>query len=214
MENSKKMTLWERTIGIFINPGCVFEDLKQHKSIVFPFLLLLLAQPIFYIIRYPAYVKFMGEYTGISNPNDLQQMVISGIIIRGVWLVAVWIISSLIMFGFSKILRQQGTFKQILSTNGYAYIVIIPMLIIMSIVGQFTGDLLINFSPAVFVPHLKGTALYGVLRFFCIFFVWQQILMGVGYYKVTKMSKPKVIFIIAVTLVIQFFVNFEGLKYL
>lgn len=212
MENSEKMTLWERTIGIFIEPGRVFEDLKQHQSIIYPFLLLLLAQPLFYLIRFPAYVEFMREYTGITDSNDLQQAVISGIIMRGVLLVVGWIVSSLLMFGFSKISGGQGTLKQILSTNGYAYIVIIPMLVIMAIAGQFTGDLLINFSPAVFIPQLKGTVLYGVLRFFCMFFIWQHILMAVGFYKVTKMSKPKTVFIIIVILAIQLIINLEGLK--
>ncbi|HEX2927170.1 MAG TPA: YIP1 family protein [Ruminiclostridium sp.] len=212
MEDSKKMTFWGRVLGMYIHPVRVIEDLKQRTSIIFPFLLLLLAQPAYYLIRYPAYLRFMEGITGTHDSSALTKLAVNGVITRGVGLVAGWLVGSLLMFGFTKLVGGQGTLKQLLTANGYAYLAIIPMLIIMGIAGVFTGELLINFSPAVFIPQLRGTTLYGILRFFCAFFVWQHVLMVVGFYKVSNTTKLKSIFIVVIIMVIEFFVNFPMLK--
>ena len=212
MEDSKKMSFWERVLGMYTHPVRVIEDLKQRTNIIFPFLLLLLAQPVYYLIRYPAFLRFTESTSGTHEASELSKLAVNGIIMRGVGLVVGWIVGSLLMFGFTKLIGGQGTLKQLLTVNGYAYLAIIPMLIIMGIAGVFTGELLINFSPSVFIPQLRGTNLYGVLRFFCGFFVWQHVLMVVGFYKVSNTTKAKSILIVLVIMAIEFYMNFPMLK--
>lgn len=205
----ENISLTEQITGIFIKAPSIMKDLCKKPKILFPVLLLLFAQPIFYIIRYPAYLKFIEKSSGQSDPNILNQIAISGIFAHTIKNILVWIISSLLMLGFVKIIQGAGTFKQILSVNGYAYLAIIPGMIIMIIVGQFTGDLLIDFSPAFFFQSLKGTVLYGVLRSFCLFFVWQHILMAIGFYVVSKSKKS--ILIVILVYILELFMNLPNL---
>lgn len=214
MENFKKMTLWQKVYGTYFKPVQVFENLKEkgRGNILLPFLLLLLGHPLFYLIRFPAYSDFVELNSGQSDPQVLKRLVIMGIILQGVKLVAGWFVGSILMFGFAKLSGGEGTFRQLLSTNGFAFLPIILMLIIMTVIGPFKGELLINFSPAVFIPHLKGTLLYGIARFFCAFFVWENVLMVIGYCKITNSSRAKSIFIVCVVALIQLFVNLPGLR--
>lgn len=195
MENEniyiEQMTLGERISSLYKQPGKLMEYLREYPTILFPALLLLLTRPIFYLICFPGYLDFVEEMFHVTSEDQLASQAVMGMVFDVGMLFLVWIVNTTVLFLYSKLMKGSGTFKQILSTTGYAYLAVIPMLIIMT-VGYFnTGNLTMNFSPAMFIPGLRGTALYGVLRGFCVFSIYQNVMIGVGFHKVSKLSKGK-----------------------
>jgi Yip1 domain. len=216
MENEKiyseQMTLGERISSLYKQPGKLMENLQRYPTILFPVFLLLLARPIYYLICYPGYLNFVKEMFNITNDELLNQQAVKGMFFDVGMLLVVWIVNTIVMYLYSKFMKGSGTFKQFLSTNGYAYLAVIPMLLIM-IVGYFNnGNLTMNFSPSIFIKESKGTVIYGILRGFCIFAIYQNIMMGIGFYKVSKLSKIKSAAIIIVIFLSWVAFNFPYLR--
>lgn len=209
---SEQMSLGERISSLYKQPGKLMENLQKYPTILFPVLLLLLARPIYYLICYPGYLDFIKEMFHVTNDELLNQQAVMGMFFDVGMLFAVWIVNTTVMYLYSKLMKGSGTFKQFLSTSGYAYLAVIPMLIIMT-VGYFnTGNLTMNFSPSIFIKGSKGTAIYGILRGFCVFSIYQNIMMGIGFYKVSKLSKIKSAAIIIVIFLSWVAFYFPSLK--
>ncbi|MCP4147502.1 MAG: hypothetical protein GY757_07110 [bacterium] len=207
------MTIWEKIYKVLFKPSELFDYIENKPSILFPLVVLIVSMPLFFLIRYDDYLAFVGKMLNTTDPEEIRQMGVMGLIFRPAGLVVTWLVSSALMLGFTKIVKGEGTFKHFLSVNGYAYFTHLPMLLIMTAAGFFTGELLINFSPAIFIPHMKGTFLYAFLRIFCMFFLWQHILMIVGFCKISKTGIGKSILIVLIIFAIEFGVNFQQLKF-
>lgn len=211
-EYSKKMNLGQRVLSFYKQPIRFMEYLEKNPNILFPVLLLLLARPIYYLICYPGYLNFVKEMFNVTNDELLGSQAIMGMFFDVAMLFIVWMVNSSVMYLYSKYMKGSGSLKQFLTINGYSYLAVIPSILIM-IIGYFNnGSLTMNFSPAMFIMELKGTSIYGILRGFCMFSVLQNTIMGIGFYKVSKLSKAKSAAIIIVIFLSWLAFYFPSLK--
>lgn len=203
-----KQSLAKVVGNVYLRCGEGMEQIIDNPRIVFPILITFLTPLLFYMFSFKAYVPFLGVLQGIDDMNKVNDMAKVGVFLNAFQNMFMWLFRTLLIFIFIKCLKLEGSFKQVLSITGFAYLTIVPMMIIMCIAGQFTGNLFVNFSVAVFFPALKGTFLYGFLRGLCIFMIWQHVVIGIGCWKLTKSKALK--WFVVVIFFLQVFMNIQN----
>ena len=226
--NAAKMGFFQRVIGVIVSPSETMKDLIAKPRVLFATLLTALSMLGLYLIRFQMYKDFMKTTMELTLANSNKQLtpeqiqsampitVITGLIGTPIGSVLAWIVGAAILFGLIKLFKGEGKFKQYLAITGYAYVIMFLYILLSAIVSFFSGSLLLDSSVTnitnLFLPDLKGTYVYGVLRGIDFFTIWHYIVIGIGITLVSKLSKPKVYSIILIIYIASILIGANNLK--
>lgn len=209
---SKNMSLVQLVYCTYFKCGKAMEEVIINNRFMFCILLNFLVPVLFYAVSFKANLAWISSTQGVTDPELCRKIAFVSIGVSGVQNVALWFLRALLIFILLKVLRAKGTFRQVMAICGIAYLAIVPMMLVMGIAGQFTGDMFINFSPAVFIPQMRGTMLYGLIRGLCLFFMWEHVLIAIGLIRLT--GKKRTVLACAAVYLIQIFINMPNMMYM
>jgi hypothetical protein len=206
-----KMSFIKRVIGVVCYPGKVMQSLKQKPRVLFGILLTAITTLVAVLAIYPMFMEFLennltSTYAAMNVEVSDQQMDMvlsiskfSAFVFGPIFALILMMLEALYLWVASKILKGQGSFKQILSVTGYSAVIAaiasIVSIIYTWIVGTYSDVSLT--SLASLLPSMKGTFLFGALRVVEVFTIWQFVVIGIGYKTITKLSNKKVFIVIA-----------------
>lgn len=206
------MSLVQLIYCTYFKCGKAMDEVINNNRLLFSTLLNFLVPVLFYAVSFQANLSYISSTQGVTDPVLCRKIALVSIGVSGVQNVVLWLLRALLIFILLKILQTKGTFRQVLAICGIAYLAIVPMMLIMGIAGLFTGDMFINFSPAVFIPQLRGTMLYGFIRGFCLFFIWEHVLITIGLIRLTE--KKRSVLVCAAVYLIQIIINMPNMMYM
>jgi hypothetical protein len=218
----KKMNIFQRIIGIILSPGKVMDSLAEKPRVIFPLIMIAVAQLAFYLVRLPLYQDFLRQATGASSamvesltgtkmtPEMIELGVNRGTqqiyYMTPISALFMWLVISVVFFAIFKIAGGQGKFKAYLSVTGYAYIISVLYLILALAVSFFTNSLHLLMpltSLGNLLPEsMKGNFLYGVVKGIDIFAIWYYAVIAIGLTSVSGFKKRTVYAIVAVVFVV------------
>ncbi|PYG88424.1 Yip1-like protein [Ruminiclostridium sufflavum DSM 19573] len=207
-----KMNFIKRVFGVMFFPGKVMQSLEKKPRVLFGLLLAALSPVALILLTFPMYMEYMRAKLEITYANmdidvTAQQMdsimsmsKYSSLIGGAIGAVALMLIEALVLWGLVKIFKGEGRYKQVLSVLGYTGVIAAVSVIVMIISVQLTGSFSeVSFtSLASFLPDMKGSFFYGAAKMIEIFSIWQYIVLGIGLSSVSKLSKNKIIIIVAI----------------
>lgn len=188
-----------------------FHNRKAMESIcikhrwLFLMILNILVPIVFYSFNWRGYLQYLQQIEIIENADLSVKYLVVLIAAGGIYNIFICLIRSILIFITLIAESPYITFKQIMAINGLSYLAVVPMIIIMAIEGRITGKLLMNFSPAVLFADLRGSYLYGWLRGFCLFIIWQYMMIGNGVLQLT--GKRKSLLCVAAVFVLYIMIN-------
>ena len=195
--NKNQVSTFKITRDVYFNCSKAMDELIKSPRILFPILLSIIVPFLFFTLSKEAFIPYYKEMAHIATLEEARETMFVGVLVNVLQNVFMLFVRAIVLFGLFKAFKLKGSFKQVLAITGFSYLAIVPMMIIMCIAGQFTGELFINFSPAIFIQSIKGTNLYGFVRGLCIFFIWQHSIIAFGTYRLTK-SKKAILFVIII----------------
>ena len=203
-----RMNVFQRIAGIILSPAETMKNIVEKPGVIFPILAYGLGMLALYLIRFPLYQELLKHQMelGLAKSNTqltpeqlnsaMKIAAISGLVATPITSLAMWIIITAIVFGIIKLFKGQGSFKQVASVIGYAYVITLAYILLCLIVSFFTGKLLLDTSLAnitnLVLPDLKGSFVYGIIRGIDLFVIWQYVVMAIGIVTLSKLSKSKV----------------------
>lgn len=206
-----KMNFIQRVFGVIGSPEKTMQSLEQKPRILFALLLSILTPVVIIISVLPMFKEYTRgalettyenmniEATAEQIDQALNITTITGLAGGGVFAVALWLFGALILWGIIKILKGEGSYKQILSVTGYAAVISVLGAIITIITTRLTGvysEVSIT-SLATILPDMKGNFIYGVAKSLEVFSIWKYIVIAIGVATVSKLDKKKAYIIVA-----------------
>jgi hypothetical protein len=226
--NTKRISFWERLVGVIISPKETMEDLVNKPRVLFPFFIVAFGSLIFYLIRLPLYKEMInrslelqlqesGSQFSSGQSGFIQNVgIIGGLIGTSIASLVIWLIVAFAFFLLIKVFKGEGKFKQYLSILGYSYVINALYLMISLFVSYFSNNLFFDSSIAsiveIFAPNLKGSLIYGVLRGIDLFGIWQYIVISLGMASLSKISKEKVYLITALIYTVSILLNADNMS--
>lgn len=225
-EPNPAMSFPARLAGIIFSPQETMVDLSIRPRIAFPIVAMVLALPLFYILRYPMFVEFTRKIMEASMQGQAAQLPPGQLDALMQWIPAVqigtapisvlisWVIVAAIFFGLIKLFKGEGRFVQLLSITGYAYTIYMLYLLVSLLVSFFSGELMLNDSLALLAPGLQGSYMYGLLRGIDFFGLWRYIVIIIGITAVSKLNYGKSIGIVALVYIPTVLIEAFSLKWM
>ena len=226
----KGMNFIQRVAGIIHSPGKVMENLAAKPRVIFPLIMIAVAQVAFYLSRFELYKDFLRQSAMASSgftesltgtkltpemiEQTLPQSITMGLITTPLGSLFMWLLTTVILFAIFKIAGGQGKFKAYLSVVGYAYVISALYLVITAVVSFFTNSLhvLIPLTSIanVFPAEMKGNFLYGMIKGIDLFSIWYYCVIAIGMTVVSGFKKRTVYSIIAGVFVIGLLIAGAG----
>lgn len=223
----EKLNFLERIYGILFKPSITIKNLIYKPKLIYPFFAKVFGIIIFYILHYSIYERHIRELvknqltqanTGFSSQEInlaiklAPKSVITSTIINNLisWLFIVFALYAIIKW----VLKGKADMPQLISITGYAYTPVLIYFFICYIAAFFTGQLFIDMSPALLIPSLKGTTIYGFLRSIDPFMVWQFVIIAIGLKMSSGLKKSDVYWVTAFIFIITIFINIDYYKLL
>ncbi|SHE37254.1 Yip1 domain-containing protein [Thermoanaerobacter uzonensis DSM 18761] len=226
-EDIKNLNFLERIYGILFKPSITIKNLMYQPKLVYPAIVKIVGIVFLYILRYPVYERHIRELLKmrLSQPDagftpqeiDLAiklapKSVITSTLINNT---LSWIFIVLALYAVIKwVFRGKADVAQLFSITGYAYTPVLIYFLICFIASFFTGQLLVDMSPALLFPLLKGTTIYGFLRSIDPFMVWQFVIIAIGIKMSSGIKKSDVYWVTAFAFLVTVFVNIDYYKLL
>ncbi|HEX9062536.1 MAG TPA: Yip1 family protein [Clostridia bacterium] len=217
----------KRVIGIIVSPGETMKVLIAKPRILFPIILMAVSMLGFYLLRFDLYKDFLKQAMEMqlaNNPNLTRESIesimpittVSGLIGAPFGVLLNWVIISAILFGIMKFFKGEGSFKQYLSITGYSYVIMFIFIILSAVSSYFTNSIMFNSSLTnitnLFMPDIKGSYLYGILRGVDFFTIWHYVVIGIGIALVSKVSKSKVYSVLSLIFIATVLIGAFNLK--
>jgi hypothetical protein len=226
----KGLNFIQRVAGIIHSPGKVMENLSAKPRVIFPLIMIAIAQLAFYLLRFDLYKDFLRQsalassgfaesLTGVKLTPEmiektLPQSIISSFITTPLGTLFMWLLTTVILFAIFKIAGGQGKFKAYLSVTGYAYVISALYLVITAVVSFFTNNLHLMIPLTslanVFPAEMKGNFLFGMIKGIDLFSIWYYCVIAIGMTAVTGFKKRTVYSIIAGVFVIGLLIAGAG----
>jgi hypothetical protein len=220
---SKKMSFFQRALGIILSPSQTMRDLEEKPRILFPILLMALSMPVLYLLRLPLFQDTIRKTMemAISQQSNAQvtteQMdmmikigTITGLAGAPAGVLVMWLVYSAILFAIVKIFKGEGSFKQYCSITGYAYLITLLYLIVTLLASFFTNSIQLDSSLMIlkdFIPadsmsvFMRGFILT-ILKAFDVFGIWHYIVVATGVAVVGKLPNKKAYMAVAILFVL------------
>jgi len=229
-EHQSNMNFFQRLIGIIVSPIKTIDDLIEKPRILFPILSMGFGLLVLYLLRYELYTEYvhealvrslesMGQTLAPEQIEAYLQMTVPiSLISSAIVPIITWFVITAVIFGVVKIFKGEGSFKQYLSILGYAGVVTLLYYIICIATSFMTGKLMLDASLTnitnLFMPDIRGTYVYGIIRSIGLFSIWYYALVAVGVARLSKISKEKVFSMVTVIFIIEVLVNAMENRYL
>ena len=226
-EDIKNLNFLERIYGILFKPSITIKNLMYQPKLVYPAIVKIGGIVFLYLLRYPVYVKHIRELLKMRlsqpdagfTPQEIElamklapKSVITSTLINNLlsWLFVVLAVYAIIKWIF----RGRAEVSELFSITGYAYTPVLIYFIICFIASFFTGQLLVDMSPALLFPSLKGTTTYGFLRSIDPFMIWQFVIVWIGIKMSSRMNNSDVTWVTVFAFLVTVFVNIDYYKLL
>jgi Yip1 domain len=210
-----KKSVFERITGVFFAPEETFADIARKPDVIWPLVILTVVAIISAILITPrmdldAMMSYQAEVMQKKNPNmsdaDIERMApfvkatskVMGYI-SPILMIAGYVLIAVVLWGAFRLMGGEGDFKQAFSTTLWAHF---PRMVLGAIIGtvivMLRGSVdpmqiatVIKTSPAFIADFKEQPVLYALLASFDIFALWTLFLLGVGFSKVSRLSKGK-----------------------
>jgi len=237
-EDVKKMNFFQRIIGVIVSPGETMKSIIAKPSVVIPIIFTAIVPVLIYLMRFSLYMDnanaaakkvakrmadFYIEHLNIKmTPEQIANMSkvnpITTFISIAIGALLAWFVGTVILFALIKIFRGKGSFKQVISISIYSYVILLLGTLITVLVSFITGSIKLDLSLGIFSDQIlsgqQGTFLFGfmytVLSSISIFAIWNYIVVGIGTYHLSKLSKTKVVIILSIIFVL--YLLFTGIS--
>lgn len=206
----EELSLVQRLIGIFTQPGRVFNYLRSKPDFVIPLIITILMSIFSSYMVYDVALDDSIQRIEQSEKFSEQQKdkMIENIESRrlGVWrtvsivafptvgvVVIVLLVTLIFWFVGNVVLGGKATFKQLLSAYSYSWLIYgIPGALVSTWLILQYQTLKIPINLAALMPESAGgTALYRFLESVDIFTVWFLIVFGIGFATMYRFSRQK-----------------------
>lgn len=229
VENQEENTMgmFQRIIGIYLSPYETMKSIISKPGIILPLIVMTVGVLGLMYVQYDLYIDYMSRMMemAVQEKNQViltheQAVMTSKMVFYFTPLssLVMWFAGAAILFGILKIFKGQGKYKQYLSVTGYAYLIPIASMAIVDVVAIFSGNLNLDMSLAnivtLFVPDMKGTYFYGVLRGIGLFEVWMYTVIAIGVCELSKVDKRIVYGLIGLGFTISVFMNAGSYKFM
>jgi len=204
--------VFERIAGVLFAPADAFEEIARRPGAIAPLILFILAGYASSFIVIPrldidAITTAQQDAMRKKNPNvsqaDLDRMARIGTSFNKVilWaapvlLVVIYVIIAAVLLLAFRLMGGEGTFHQALSATLYAWIPLLILSIITTIVvlvrGSFdptTAATLVMSNPAFLVDMKEQPVLYSLLSSLDVFTIWTLVLLAFGFAALARMAR-------------------------
>ncbi len=217
-EKNPQMGLWQRLVGIITRPGATLAAVVEKPTILWPALVISLANLALYIVTAPKMQQFMlwsfenmpkDKYTAEQLAGMKAYLTSTSVYVNGATMVimpfVIWLVMAL-MFKFLNLFTgNEAPFK-----NLYAVAVItnIPILIgsalrsVMVAMSPAENYMTVTTSAALALPKGETGALFAVLSSIDPFYFWSLALMAMGAALVLKTTVKKTGFAVLIAWVL------------
>lgn len=203
-----KMSPLTKIVGVFTNPGAVFENLRMHPDWLIPVLISLLITLAFSFLTQDIMLEFQKEaiYENTLIPEEYKDTAIEqmenktpmrrnlesfgGSIVQ---IILVYLIgaAAFMMFG-NFILGGKASYKQVFSMFSWAGLIGCLELLVKLPMMLAKGSVHVYTSLAVLMDLAdKKTVLFQIMNAFDLFTIWKIIVWGLGMSAIYKFSKAK-----------------------
>lgn len=195
-DKEREMSHLKRFIGVMLFPKKTLDDIVKAPSILIPGIVVALGFLVLGIGRFPIFRDvYLADLTNNLSLPERNKIAYLRLLISPADDLGGWVVFSGIYFVFVKLLKGKGTYRQILSMNGYIYIYKIIYYISCAFVSFKTGELFYQDSIVILLPFLKafkGTYFYGYLNATSIITFFEYIVAAIGLQKISKLDKKYV----------------------
>jgi hypothetical protein len=207
-EEVQEMGAVERIIGVYFSPRKTFEYLRGKPKWLVPFIIIcLIALLSNYLVRdigiqeqiervqmserlteeqKDQYIERIQSST--SGWQSYIQLIATPVVIFIIFVV----VAGIFLFFGNMLFGGQANFRQVLSVYAYAGLVAVPSAIVKIPLMLAQGTTRVQTSLAVLLSaDAEGTMLYRLLSKFCIFSIWEVILLIIGISVIYRFSGGK-----------------------
>ena len=203
-----KMSPLTKIVGVFTNPGAVFENLRMHPDWLIPVLISLLITLAFSFLTQDIMLEFQKEaiYENTLIPEEYKDTAIEqmenktpmrrnlesfgGSIVQ---IILVYLIGAAAFMVFGNfILGGKASYKQVFSMFSWAGLIGCLELLVKLPMMLAKGSVHVYTSLAVLMDLAdKKTVLFQIMNAFDLFTIWKIIVWGLGMSVIYKFSKAK-----------------------
>ena len=197
----QQLSLFNRMIGVFINPEETFRDIKRKANILKPgFLLMIIFAVIFFIQRDLLRTQVINQIKAVAAVNPdyeitdalVETSLRTGIIVGILSALVNPVFKGLLVHGIAMLRNGKAKLKATLSVLVYSYFIVALGQLIAGILKAFTGNIYLSLSPAVFFSGLAPTSVqFILLSYFDIFTIGYLIVSIIGIRLVHEFSYKK-----------------------
>jgi len=197
----QQLSLFNRMIGVFINPEETFRDIKRKANILKPgFLLMIIFAVIFFIQRDLLRTQVINQIKAVAAVNPdyeitdalVETSLRTGIIVGILSALVNPVFKGLLVHGIAMLRNGKAKLKATLSVLVYSYFIVALGQLIAGVLKAFTGNIYLSLSPAVFFSGLAPTSVqFILLSYFDIFTIGYLIVSIIGIRLVHEFSYKK-----------------------
>ncbi|MFW2491791.1 YIP1 family protein [Clostridium chromiireducens] len=213
---SEQMKIMQRLKNLFVSPNELMNYIKTAPNIIFPMLVMVFFNVGVIIIKFNDYKAIIREQLLLALQGDnivvTDKMInimafLSPILSILVFFISI-LLSTIIFYGFVKLLKGEGHFKQYASVVLYSSIVNVLGFAILFIFSIYTGKFLFSTNVSIFqILNIKLTDNYFTMlldKFTIsnILGIWQYMLIAIGIVNISKINRKYVYLFTSVVFVI------------
>lgn len=210
----KKQNVFERMAGVLFAPAETFQNIVRHPDILAPLLIIVILGYISTAVIMPkidmtSMMEQQAAQMRKQNPNmsedqvaQMERISAAGVKVMS-WVLPVlmvaWyaIMAGVLLLAF-RLLGGEGNFKQAFSVTLYAWMPMVLLSILSTIIvlarGTFdpvTAATLVKSNPAFLVDMKEQPLLFSLLSSFDLFTIWMIALLIIGFATIARVSKAK-----------------------
>jgi hypothetical protein len=221
-----KSNSFARIAGALFAPAKTFEEIARRPDITLPLIILVILGYISMAVIAPkvdwdAMTSVQAEQMKKKNPNasdaDIQKMARIGKAVGtvGLWtapiLGIVWwlIIAGVLLLAF-RLMGGEGNFKQALSATLYAWMPLVLLSIVTTIVVALRGSVdvtqmatVVKSNPGLLVDMKVHPVLFSLLSSIDLFTIWTLVLLTFGFSSLSKLTRGRSAAIVVVMFIVM-----------
>jgi hypothetical protein len=189
-KEGQQLSLFDRIIGVFINPEETFKDIKRNANIIKPgILLMMIFAVIFFIQRDLLRTQVINQLKAVAAVNPdyeitdslVETSLRTGIIVGVLSALVNPVFKGLLVHGIAMLRNGKAKLKASLSVLVYSYFIVALGQLIAGVLKTVTGNIYLSLSPAVFFSGLEPASLqFILLSYFDIFTIGYLIVSIIG----------------------------------
>lgn len=197
----RRLSLFNRIIGVFISPEETFRDIKRKADILKPGIFLMMIFAVVFLVQKDLIkTQVINQLKAIASVNpdyEITESLVNTSLRTGI---IVGILSALInpafkgllVHGIAMLRNGKAKLKASVSVLVYSYFIVALGQLIVAVLKSFTGNIYLSLSPAVFFGGLEPTSIqFVILSYFDIFTIGYLVVSIIGIRLVHEFSYKK-----------------------